>query len=72
MTDPYQVLVLLALLVMVGFCGRDALRDRTPRRPEWEPWRNKPALVWWARQRTRGEHRRHRQQLLPRVGARRR
>jgi hypothetical protein len=43
---PYLFLVLLP---MVGWIARDALLDRTPRRPfVW----SRPGLSWWATKRT--------------------
>jgi hypothetical protein len=44
-----SLIALAALLGMVGICGADALKDRTPRRPfVW----SRPGLSWWAAKRT--------------------
>lgn len=47
-----MTLYLIALVGMALLVGRDALLDRTPRRP-WV-WR-RPHLEWWATKRTRKE-----------------
>jgi hypothetical protein len=46
---PYLFLVLLPL---IGLVVRDALMDRTPRRPY--VW-SRPGLAWWATKRTARE-----------------
>lgn len=44
---------LAVLLGMVALIARDALLDRTPRKPfVW----HRPELEWWATKRTRREH----------------
>jgi hypothetical protein len=51
-----NLVLLSALLGIVGLCGRDALRDRTPRKPfVWA----RPELEWWAIRRSVRESRRH-------------